>query len=227
MGACPGAHAGVPPPRVLLPLTSRSAGMLLPPAAAARLGARPLPAPPSAFCSDSVRGRPGVRRRGERRRKDGQGCMATCPRPRQPMPPTALPLLTMPQCARLPSFTCLYPAHLPILLPRHPLLASRPPLHACPASFPPPHALLFPAHPQVIAELIAELHASVEMSQGFEGEMKSLVDYARSAAAPGWRHAVVHPGRDAAGRSRTLRRAARRRAGPSPQARRPAQNPAR
>jgi hypothetical protein len=32
---------------------------------------------------------------------------------------------------------------------------------------------------EVIAELIEELHASVEMSQGFEGEMKSLVDYAR------------------------------------------------
>ncbi|KAI3436452.1 hypothetical protein D9Q98_005869 [Chlorella vulgaris] len=35
---------------------------------------------------------------------------------------------------------------------------------------------------EVIAELIEELHASVEMSQGFEGEMKSLVDYARSLA---------------------------------------------
>lgn len=34
----------------------------------------------------------------------------------------------------------------------------------------------------VINELISELHASVEMSVGFEGEMRALVDYARSAA---------------------------------------------
>ena len=31
----------------------------------------------------------------------------------------------------------------------------------------------------VINELIAELHASVEMSAGFEGEMRALADYAR------------------------------------------------
>jgi hypothetical protein len=39
----------------------------------------------------------------------------------------------------------------------------------------------------VINELIEELHTSVEMSAGFEGEMKSLVAYARSAAAPAQR----------------------------------------
>lgn len=32
---------------------------------------------------------------------------------------------------------------------------------------------------EVIAELIEELHASVAMSEGFEGEMKNLVAYAR------------------------------------------------
>lgn len=32
---------------------------------------------------------------------------------------------------------------------------------------------------EVIAELIEELHASVAMSEGFEGEMKNLVSYAR------------------------------------------------
>ncbi len=31
----------------------------------------------------------------------------------------------------------------------------------------------------VIDELIRELHASVELSQGFEGEMKNLANYAR------------------------------------------------
>lgn len=31
----------------------------------------------------------------------------------------------------------------------------------------------------VISELIFELHASVAMAEGFEGEMKALVDYAR------------------------------------------------
>lgn len=31
----------------------------------------------------------------------------------------------------------------------------------------------------VIAELIEELHASVEMAAGFEGEMRALVEYAR------------------------------------------------
>ena len=35
---------------------------------------------------------------------------------------------------------------------------------------------------EVIAELTRELHASVEMSAGFEGEMRSLVAYARSLA---------------------------------------------
>lgn len=35
---------------------------------------------------------------------------------------------------------------------------------------------------EVIAELIEELHASVAMSEGFEGEMKNLVSYARSLA---------------------------------------------
>ncbi len=33
----------------------------------------------------------------------------------------------------------------------------------------------------VINELIDELHASVAMSEGFEGEMKNLVNYARRA----------------------------------------------
>lgn len=32
---------------------------------------------------------------------------------------------------------------------------------------------------EVIAELIEELHASVAMGEGFEGEMKNLVSYAR------------------------------------------------
>ena len=35
---------------------------------------------------------------------------------------------------------------------------------------------------EVISELLAELHASVEMTAGFEGEMRSLAGYARSLA---------------------------------------------
>ena len=36
---------------------------------------------------------------------------------------------------------------------------------------------------QVISELIFELHASVAMSEGFEGEMKTLANYARWVGA--------------------------------------------
>jgi hypothetical protein len=58
-----------------------------------------------------------------------------------------------------------------------------------------PHALPFAAvtlfeggrvyGADVIAELVEELHASVALGEGFEGEMRSLVDYARWACGRG------------------------------------------
>jgi hypothetical protein len=89
-----------------------------------------------------------------------------------------------------PTYHACLPACLPAcLLPSMP--ASKPlPLPHCVPPLPPSllSVTLFEGGrvygADVINELIEELHTSVEMSAGFEGEMKSLVAYARSAAAP-------------------------------------------